>query len=103
VLFPTDADEDLVEMPLVTRPAPAPFQRIGEYPPETQPPFSDGFIADDHAARGKDQLNLAQAQTEAVIQPHCMLDLLNRKAKAAIGIRCHHAMDAATAGSGLPT
>jgi hypothetical protein len=38
-----------------------------------------------------------------VIQPHCMLDHVNRKAKAAIGIWYHHAMDAATAGSDLPT
>jgi hypothetical protein len=34
MLFPTDADEDLVEMPLVARLGPATFQRIGEYRPK---------------------------------------------------------------------
>jgi hypothetical protein len=103
VQLPTDTDEDLAEVPLVARPRSLPLQRVGEHPPETQPLFSYAFAVDHHTASGQDQFNLAKPRTEAVIQPHSMLDHFNRKAKAAIGIRCRHAMDADTAASGLPT
>ena len=41
----------------------------------------------DHAALGQDQLDVAQAQAEAVIEPHRVLDDLSREAKAAVRVQ----------------
>ena len=51
----------------------------------------------DDPTRGRDQLNITQAQTEAVIEPDGMLDDLGREAEATVRIRRNrHAAQAAT-------
>jgi hypothetical protein len=45
-----DLDEDLVQVPLVTRPGLAAAQRIGVLLPELHAPAADGLVGDDHAA-----------------------------------------------------
>ncbi len=48
-------------------------------------------MGDHHAAFGQDQLDVAQAEAENVIQPHGMADDLGRKPMAAIeGRLCRH-------------
>jgi hypothetical protein len=72
-------------------------QHIGEDPAKAQAPLADALVADGDPTRRQDQLNIAQAQTEAVIEPDGMLDDLAREAEAAIRIlmksscceRCH--------------
>src|SRR3984893_6620235 len=80
VLLAADSDEHLVLWP-------APLQRIGEDPAEAQAPLADALVADDDPTRRQDQLNISQAQAEAVIEPDRMLDDRGREAKAAIPVR----------------
>jgi hypothetical protein len=54
-----------------------------------------------HATGSKDQLNVTQAEAEAVIQPDGMLDDLDWKAKAAVRVgRGRHAKEAAISNEG---
>jgi len=103
VYLAPDAKEHLVEMPFVARLGPAPLQGVGEQPAEAQAPLADGFVADRDPASGKDSLDVAQAEAEAVIQSDRVLDHLGREAKAAIGIRRRsRPRHGAMARSGLP-
>ena len=104
VLLAANADEHLVHVPLVAGLWPSPLQHIGEDLAEAQTPLADALVADDDPARRQDQLNITQAQTEAVIQPHGMLDNLGREAKATIRVRRgRHAPQAATIPQEPPT
>ena len=78
-------------MPLVARPRPAPLQLVREQATEAQAPLADRLVADHDPKGGEDRLDVAQAQAEAVIQPHRVLDHLGRVAEAAIrvGSMCH--------------
>jgi hypothetical protein len=66
VLLAADADKDLVHVPPVARLRPAPLQHLGEDPAEAQAPLADALVADHDPTLGQDQLNITQAQTEAV-------------------------------------
>src|SRR5690349_12155602 len=90
VLLAADPDEHLVHVPLVAGLWPPPLQRIGEDPAEAQAPLADALVADDDSTRRQDQLNISQAQAEAVIEPDRMLDDRGRETKAAIRVRCRH-------------
>src|SRR6201981_2438450 len=87
VLLAADPDEHLVHVPLVAGLWPPPLQRIGEDPAEAQTPLADALVADDDSTRRQDQLNISQAQAEAVIEPDRMLDDRGWEAKAAIRVR----------------
>src|SRR3984893_12143854 len=86
VLLAADPDEHLVHVPLVAGLWPAPLQRIGEDPTEAQAPLADPLVANDDPTRRQDQLNISQAQAEAVIEPDRMLDDRGREAEAAIRV-----------------
>jgi len=104
VLLSADADEHLVHVPLVARSWSAPLQHIGEDPAKAQALLADALIADHDPTRRQDQLNISQAQAEAVIEPYGMLDNLARKAEATIWVRRYrHAGKAATIRPELPT
>jgi len=104
VQLAADADEHLTQAPLVTRLGPAPLRRVGEPPAEAQAPLTDALVADHHAAGGQDQLGIAQAQAEAVIEPDRVLDHLGREAEATVGVgERRHARHAAMAPPDLPT
>src|SRR5919206_1535783 len=62
VYLAADADEDLVQMPLVTRTRSPPAQLVGEGLAELEAPAADALVGDDDAALGQDQLHVAQAQ-----------------------------------------
>ena len=91
-------------MPLVARPGPSPLQLVGELPAEAQAPLADCLVADHDAACGQDRLDIAQAQAEAVTQPHRVPDHLGRVAEAATRVgSMRHGRKAAMAQQGLPT
>ena len=69
-----DADEHLIHVPLIARSWSAPLQRIGEDPAKAQAPLADALLADHDPTRRQDQLDITEAQAEAVIEPHGMLD-----------------------------
>ena len=73
-----DLDEDLVQVPLVAGPGLAAAQagRVGG--PELGAPLPDRLVGDDHAALEHELLDLAEAQREAVVQPHAVGDDLDR-------------------------
>jgi hypothetical protein len=49
-------------------------------------PVADAFVNDHHTTGRQDQVDLAQAEAEAMLKPNRMLDDLGREAKAAVGI-----------------
>ena len=75
-----DADEHLIEVPGVTRLRPSPAQLPGEVAAELQAPLPDALVGDDHAPLGQDQLDIAQAEAEHVVQPDGVADDLGREA-----------------------
>ena len=80
-----DADEDLVQVPDVTWLRPPFAQPLRELRPEFSAPAADAFVGHNHAPLRQDQLDVAQAETEEVVQPDSMADDLSREAMARIG------------------
>ena len=74
VLHALDPNEHLVQVPFISWPWPASTQAIGESRAEFLAPASHGFVGDDDAALGQDQLHIAQAETEHVVQPDSVAD-----------------------------
>ena len=74
MLHALDADEDLVHVPLVTRSGPAASQAVSETRGELLAPASHGLIGDDDPALSQDQLNIAQAEAEHVVEPDSVAD-----------------------------
>src|SRR3954471_1767883 len=81
-----DADEHLVQVPLVAWAGTALLERAGERPPEPQARGAYALVAHDDAALGQDRLDLAQAQAEAVVEPDGVGDDLGREAEAAVRV-----------------
>jgi hypothetical protein len=73
-----DLDEDLVQVPLVTRPGLAAAQRIDLLLPQLHAPTADGLVGDDHAALKHQLLDLTEAEREPEVQPHAVGDHLDR-------------------------
>ena len=86
VLLAADPDKHLVNVQFVAGLWSAPLERIGEDPAEAQAPFPDALVADDDPTRRQDQLNISQAQAEAVIEPDRVLDDRGREPEAAIRV-----------------
>ena len=61
VQFAADADEHLVQEPLVTGLRPASLEGLGLGSSEAQAPLTDGLVADHDASRSQDQLDLSKA------------------------------------------
>jgi hypothetical protein len=87
VLHALDPDEHLIEVPLVSWPRPAAAQAIGEIRAEFLAPPSHRLVGDDNASFSQDQLHIAQAEAEYVVQPHGMADDLGRKSMTIVGVR----------------
>ena len=77
----SDADEHFVQEPLVTGFRP-PLEGLGGSPSEAQAPLADGLVADHDASRREDQFDFTQAEAEAVIQSHCLIDDVSQEAVA---------------------
>jgi hypothetical protein len=78
LLFPIDLDEDLVQVPFVTRPGLPAAQRARVLLPELGAPAAHRLVGDGHAALEHELLDLAEGQREAVVQPHTVGDDLDR-------------------------
>jgi hypothetical protein len=93
VLHALDPDEHLVEMPLVPWSWPVASQAIGETRAEFLAPAAHRLVGDNNAALSQDQLNIAPAEAEYVIQPHGLADDLGGKPMAVVrvGWRLHAA------------
>ena len=86
-LHALDPDEHLIEVPLVSWPWPAAPQAIGEIRTELLAPPSHRLVGDENASFSQDQLHIAQAEAEYVVQPHGMADDLGRKPMAVAWVR----------------
>jgi hypothetical protein len=73
-LHALDSDEDFVHVPLVPWPRPAPTQAGGETCSEFLAPAPHRLIGDDNASLRQEQLNIAQAEAEHMVQPHGVAD-----------------------------
>jgi hypothetical protein len=78
--FASDAKENLVEVPLVARPRSSPTKLPDKGHTEPQAPSADAFIGDNYAALDQEQLDVAKAQTEHVVEPDSVPDQLSREA-----------------------
>jgi len=79
-----DADEDLIHMPGVAGSWASAAQPRGEFRTELSAPMADTLPGDHDTLFGQDQLKVAQAEVEQVIQPDNVADDLPRKTMAAI-------------------
>jgi hypothetical protein len=78
--------EHLIEVPDVAWPRPALAQLGREISPEAETPAADALVADDNALLGQDQLDVAQAQAEQVVEPDGVLDDLGGEAVPGIPV-----------------
>jgi hypothetical protein len=85
VQYAADADEDLVEMPCVSRPWPSLTQSIRELGGKLSGSVEDAFVSDHGFALGRDQINIAQTEAEDVVEPDAMSDHLGREPMSSIG------------------
>jgi hypothetical protein len=73
------ANEHLIQVLGVSRPASPSPEPLGELWPERPAPPSYALVGYDHPTLRQDQLDVPQAQTEHVIQPDGVADDLGRK------------------------
>ena len=71
-------------MPRIARARSPAAQSLGKRSTELAAPVADAFAGNHHAALSQDELNITQAETEEVIQPHGVADDLSREAVAVI-------------------
>ncbi len=84
LLRAVDADEHLVQVPLVARTRASPTQRVRVGLAEFLAPLAHRFVGDDHPALGEQLLHVAIAEREAEIQPNRMADDRGREAVTSI-------------------
>src|SRR6185295_16997894 len=80
--------EDLVEVPLIAGAGPAPAQLVGVGLPELGTPAPDRLITHHDTTYKHQLLDLTKAQREPKVQPHAMVDDLDRVAVALVRRRC---------------
>src|ERR1700760_4113410 len=84
ILFPGDADDNLIEMPFIATARRSLTDAVGEFPAEFEAPLPDRLVRHRNAAGGQHLLNHAQAQWEPKIQPYRVADDLSRVSIAGI-------------------
>src|SRR6266850_1177949 len=84
MLLPGDADDDLIEVPLVATERRSQADAAGEFPAEFEAPLPDRLVRHRDAAGGEHLLDHAQAQREPKIQPDRVADDLSRVAMAGV-------------------
>ena len=88
VPFAVEAEEDFIEVPLVTGPGPASPQRIGIGLPKFPAPISNSFVRHGNAAFHHKFLSVAVAEAELEIQSDRMADDLHGEAMTLILVGC---------------
>ncbi len=84
MILATDLDEYFIEVPLVARAGTSSTQLISVCLAELQAPFSDRLIGNDNATHSHNLFDIAKAQSEAEVEPHCVADDLSGETVAAI-------------------
>ena len=84
VLSACNADDNLVEVPLVTGCRKTAADLVGIALPELQRPLSHRLMADQDAAGSQHFLYHPQAERKSKVQPHSMADHFSRKAVASV-------------------
>jgi hypothetical protein len=82
-----DRQEDLIEMPLISKPRPAVAQLMSIGLAKLPAPFPDYFIRHDDATGEQELFHVAVAQLEAEVQPDAMADDFNGKTMILVMIR----------------
>src|SRR6476646_7481627 len=83
-----DLHKHFIEVPLVAGAGAPPAQLVGVDLPELRTPAPDRFITDHNTTRKHQLLDLPKAQREPKVQPHTMVDDLDRVAVALVRRRC---------------
>ena len=86
-----DRDEDFVQKPRIAESTLTSLQPPGVIGAELRTPLPNGFIRHDDAPFGQQILDIPEAQTVSVVQPHGVADNVRRKAmsKVARSSRAH--------------
>ena len=74
-----DTDEDLIHVPLVAGSWPTPAQSVGKTRCKFLAPAPHRLVGDRNTAFRQDQLYIAQAEAEDVVQPNSVADDLGRE------------------------
>ena len=80
-----DPEEDLIQMPDVARLRPASAEPLGELRAELSAPAADALVRHRYAPLRQDELDVAQAQAEHVVQPDGVADDLGGKPVTGVG------------------
>ena len=83
-----DFDEDLVEMPLVAGPGPPSAQLVGVGLPKLGAPPADRLVTHHDTAFEHHLLDFTEAEREPKVQPHTVIDDLDRVAVALVRQHC---------------
>jgi hypothetical protein len=75
-----DRDEDFVQEPRIAESTLSAFQPPGVVGAKLPAPLPNGFVRHDDASFGQQILDIPEAQTVSVVQPHGVADDLRRKA-----------------------
>ena len=86
MLHALDADEDFIHVPLVARSGSPASQPVGKTRRELLAPASHRLVGDGDTALSQDQLDIAQAEAEYVVQPDRVADDLGWEPMAVVGI-----------------
>ena len=80
--FAVDAQENLVDVPLIPKLRPAALEPSRVLTPELQTPAPDGLITQHDAPLEHQFLNVSERKAEAVVEPDAVADDLVREAVA---------------------
>src|ERR1700676_4791863 len=84
VLRALDPAEHLVQVPFVPRSWPPAAKTVGKTLAEFLAPAPNGLVGDHNAPLSQEQLDIAQAEAEHMVQPDSMADDLGGKAMASV-------------------
>jgi len=86
VLRALDPDEHLVQVPFVPRLWPSAAKTVGKTLPGLLAPAPNSLVGDHNAPLSQEQLDVAQAEAEHMVQPDSMADDLSGEAMAAVRV-----------------
>jgi hypothetical protein len=85
VFFATDRNHDFVEVPFVAEPTSrTPVNVVGKMPAKFLRPEPDRLVRDDDTASRHHVLDHLQAEREAEVKPHSMVDHFSGETMAAV-------------------
>jgi hypothetical protein len=79
-----DSDEHLIQVPGIAQRSPATLQPPNMFGPELQALLSDRLVGHRDATLGEQVFDLAETETETVVEPHRVADDLGRESIAVV-------------------